>query len=354
MSRLSRTAALLEEIFGVTPEDGSMDQAEYLLSIHDMEDVAEWLTDALDLPEDDVRVPQFVDQLSQIKSDADTKTPIPKQTVRPVSRTTVAPAATQIPTPIPAAPVVKAPRVRKPIPKARTANREQCSCVAKVDLGGHPLIGNCLECGRVICAVEDYGSCLFCAASAESVHWLDAGGSGGRDGESDEAVAQKDRLIQYDREGARRTKIYDDSTDWFAEGADVWKGKEEREEALRMAHEFEAQKVIARQEMRVQIDFATGAITVKDKQEAIRKVEMERDRRLDEFIDSSNAAKADSGVVQVDVNRQDGNVLDDASQALLETIRAKLGKPRQRNSAAAPLSIFSFLDEDANVALDSL
>lgn len=343
-------AAQLQAIFGISETDGAVEHAEYVLSIPDADDVREWLTDALGLvDEDESKMNDFLSALVLIR-DGHIVVDRPKAIVSQVSVNPprLAPVSSSrglesvnepIPVPEPAV------RVRKPVPAARTAMRQKCFCLAKTELGGHELIGNCLSCGRIICEAEDYGDCLTCGVGKDTVHWLDISGGDS----ANAAVIHKDRLVQYDREGARRTKIYDDSTDWFSEGHDVWKGKEEREEALRMAREFEEQKRQARTAMNVEIDFATGQIKVKDKAEAIHAVEKTRDTLLSEYIDRTDKAKPAPLLAAPELDN--GNILDPDSQEILTILREKLGRTTQPQK---PVSIFSFLDDDLNDALDSL
>lgn len=342
-SRAAAVADLLESVFHITSDLGSLDQAEYILSISDMDDVREWLTDALALDPEDPRLGSFMEQLGVIKS-ANSKPMAARPLVSKArimeSKYIKSPVHVDTePTPPIPAPLPPRPKVPKVIPKARSETRSQCSCVAKVELGGHPLIGNCLKCGRVICQAEDYGNCLFCGCDEQEIHWLDL-----YDEIDDAVVAQKNRLIQYDREGASRTKVYDDSTDWFAESSDVWKGKEEREEAMRLAREFEEKKRLARNEMHVEIDFSTGQIKVQDKEVAIHAVEAERDKQLADWIEGSNKKRNESEVLVVHPGK-DRNVLDKESAELLEMIREKLGT-REKLHASKPVSIFSCLDDD--------
>lgn len=342
-SRAAAVADLLESVFHITSDLGSLDQAEYILTISEMDDVREWITDALALDPEDFRLGSFMEQLGAIKS-ANSK-PI---AARPLVNEAKIMGTKSIKSPVhisteltPLTPALSPPRPKVPkvIPKARTETRSQCSCVAKVELGGHPLIGNCLQCGRVVCQAEDYGNCLFCGCDKQEIHWLDL-----FDEIDDAVVAQKNRLIQYDREGASRTKVYDDSTDWFAESSDVWKGKEEREEAMTLAREFEEKKRLARNEMHVEIDFSTGQIKVQDKVKAIHAVEAERDEQLANWIEGSNRKRNKSEVLVVQPG-EDRNVLDKDSAELLEMIRDKLGT-REKLHASKPVSIFSCLDDD--------
>ena len=350
MSEITRAVAtLLETLFGITEADGSAEHAEYVLSIPDEDDVREWLTDALGLDESyESKISEFLSNLARIKEEQSSNPVRPRKPARVDSKPASAAPRTvsqSMPSPVieysQPAPVA-APKVRKPVPAARTTMREKCYCLAKAELGGHDLIGNCLACGRIVCDAEDYGDCLTCGAEKTSIHWLEVGGADA----SEAAVAHKDRLVQFDREGARRTRIYDDSTDWFAEGHDVWKGREEREEALRLAREFEEKKRQARAEMKVEIDFATGQIRVKDKAEAIQAVEESRDAQLADWIEQSNKSRAVVGAP----DEGPENPLDADSEEILAILRQKLG----HSHPSEHVSLFSFLDDDLNEALASL
>jgi hypothetical protein len=349
LSEAKRVADLLSRYFGL---NDALDQAEYLLSISDIEDAKEWLLAAVVADEstpDDIDIDEFLSEVFQIKNEALTDV-APKKvpTVRATAAKTTSRAPPcsnkaellepNLPPVIDLVPVHSKPKV---IPQPRKLIREKCFCLAKTEIDGHPLIGNCLRCGRIVCDAEDYGPCLTCSAPKESLHWLDV--SETADNRASGAIAHKDRLIQYDREGAKRTQIYDDSTDWFAEGSDIWKGKAERQEALRKAREFDEKKREAKLGMKVEIDFATGQISVKDKAEEIRKVEQERDEELASWV-----TKADSGSAVIPKpGTQSGNVLNKDSQELLDLIREKLGNPRKTmfTSPSENSSWVSILDD---------
>ena len=338
-SKIKAVAQLLETHFNVT----SLDHAEYLLNISDVDDVREWVTDALGLDESfESQISFFLSELLIIKESRDSRSLASRGNVNTMPHRVVKSIhVTEDATPF--IPPSKPPIVKTfTVPTSRNVNRVKCYCLAKAEIGGHPLLGNCLNCGRIICDAEDYGPCLFCESPAETIHWLASNESA-----DNKAVQHKDRLIQYDREGTRRTKIYDDSTDWFAEGSDIWKGKEEREAALQHAREFEEQKTLAKQQMKVEIDFATGKIKVKDKAGEIAAVEKSRDEKLANWIENTNRP-ADLALPQAiqPPKPSSANVLDRDSEEILSLIREKLGKVPKAISNAEHISIFSFLDDD--------
>ncbi|VEU38497.1 unnamed protein product [Pseudo-nitzschia multistriata] len=83
----------------------------------------------------------------------------------------------------------------------------------------HKALTNCLYCGRICCEAEGYGFCPFCGFMIEAPV---AGGSG-------KAFQQKERLLRFDRDFARRTEVFDDQADY--QGPATWMTEEEQKEA---------------------------------------------------------------------------------------------------------------------------
>jgi hypothetical protein len=75
----------------------------------------------------------------------------------------------------------------------------------------HALLGNCLNCGKVVCKQEGEGPCLFC--SIDSVSYARQP----EDYTEEELLANpdliqalqhKDKLLEYDQQSAKRTAVY--------------------------------------------------------------------------------------------------------------------------------------------------
>ena len=68
-----------------------------------------------------------------------------------------------------------------------------CYCMART----HELVGNCMACGKIVCALEGRGACMFCGhqvvAKGENPNSLPEKAS------FIQAVQHKDKLIDYDR-----------------------------------------------------------------------------------------------------------------------------------------------------------
>lgn len=151
--------------------------------------------------------------------------------------------------------------------------RRLCSCQASK----HKLINNCLSCGRIVCEQEGSGPCLFCGklvCTNEEQKVLKLSGKkseqllktlqekGG--GESlKQALEQRDRLLEYDRNSEKRTKVIDDELDYFEENS-VWHSDEQRLEFERLRKELHEQKHASRANRKVKIDFAGREVNEDD------------------------------------------------------------------------------------------
>lgn len=129
----------------------------------------------------------------------------------------------------------------------------------------HKLLTNCLRCGRIICEQEGPGPCMTCGNEvfdkkqqsriAQRLHeQLVAEGkdqiSAGevkkaleREEQQRKAEEYKNKLLEFDRSSARRTKVIDDETDYYSSETNSWLSNKEKEtlrqkeEAIRVARE---------------------------------------------------------------------------------------------------------------------
>lgn len=116
------------------------------------------------------------------------------------------------------------------------SGRHRCECQASK----HRLVGNCLQCGRVVCQQEGSGPCQFCGALVMTREERELLGRGSKKSEAlhrrltseknatvsdlpppqeqdalQKAVDHKNRLLEFDRTSERRTKVHDDESDYF-------------------------------------------------------------------------------------------------------------------------------------------
>lgn len=112
------------------------------------------------------------------------------------------------------------PPQKSPPPKGKASY--VCGCFGTV----HKALTNCLYCGRISCAKEGYDFCPFCGLLVEKVQATPPD-----DGVMNEAWLHKERLLQFDREFARRTVILDDQEDFYANSTSNWLTEEEKQVA---------------------------------------------------------------------------------------------------------------------------
>ncbi|EAT33331.1 AAEL014389-PA [Aedes aegypti] len=155
--------------------------------------------------------------------------------------------------------------------------RHLCDCQASK----HKLINNCLHCGRIVCEQEGSGPCLFCGSlvcTDEEQKMIDSSSKKGdnlkrslmdqnRPKGWEEAVATRNRLLEYDRNSEKRTTVIDDESDYFRANS-VWLSDAERKKMEKLEAEMREKKHASRMSRKVTIDFA-GRQVVEEPQLAI-------------------------------------------------------------------------------------
>ena len=165
----------------------------------------------------------------------------------------------------------------------RLPGRHPCECLGQK----HQLVNNCTECGRIVCMQEGSGPCYFCGAlvctkeeqeilarnSKKSQKLYEKLLTQAIEGDSiansennekktaddkglQEAIAHKNRLIEYDKSGVRRTKVIDDECDYFASDTNKWLPKKERDALRKKEEELREKRHGSRRQMKVTLDFA--------------------------------------------------------------------------------------------------
>ncbi|XP_017012842.2 activating signal cointegrator 1 [Drosophila takahashii] len=151
--------------------------------------------------------------------------------------------------------------------------RRHCDCQA----AQHKLINNCLGCGRIVCEQEGSGPCLCCGDpvhTAEEEQQLakaarEKGGGSSKAATKqgkkaskesakealDKALAQRDRLLEYDKNSEKRTTVIDDELDYFQENS-VWLSDAEREKFEKLKSEMQDMKHGSRLKRKIRVDFA--------------------------------------------------------------------------------------------------
>jgi len=150
--------------------------------------------------------------------------------------------------------------------------RHRCDCQATK----HKLITNCMNCGRIVCEQEGSGACLFCGqlvVSREEEEILNAGTKRGeklrktlleqgRPKGWEEALAQRNRLLDYDRNSARRTEVIDDESDYFKNN-NVWLSETEKKKLKELEEQLVERKHQSRSKRAVKVDLMNRQLVEK-------------------------------------------------------------------------------------------
>uniref|UniRef100_A0A182N1H8 ASCH domain-containing protein n=1 Tax=Anopheles dirus TaxID=7168 RepID=A0A182N1H8_9DIPT len=143
--------------------------------------------------------------------------------------------------------------------------RHRCDCQASK----HRLVNNCLQCGRIVCEQEGSGPCLFCGSLVCTEGEQRLIESSSRKGDNlrrtlmeqhrpagwEEALATRNRLLEYDRNSEKRTTVIDDEADYFKTHS-VWLSDAERRKLDQLEEEMREKRHASRLARKVTLDFA--------------------------------------------------------------------------------------------------
>jgi len=146
--------------------------------------------------------------------------------------------------------------------------RHPCDCLATK----HALVNNCTRCGKIVCAQEGPGPCLFCKALVATKQQQEVLDRGSKKSEQlrkqllndaakyeesqAKAEAQKERLLEYDRTSEKRTKVIDDESDYFSVDAYKWMTEDQRKAFKAKEDQMRAKKHASRLDRKLNFDFA--------------------------------------------------------------------------------------------------
>ena len=93
----------------------------------------------------------------------------------------------------------------------------------------HPLVGNCLNCGRVMCLQEGEENCIECGTKLinqdkykKNIVY---------DNEAKLAFNHKEKLLEFQKQFYEKLEIIDDFNDWYEVSNNTWLPLQKREEA---------------------------------------------------------------------------------------------------------------------------
>lgn len=150
--------------------------------------------------------------------------------------------------------------------------RHLCNCEASK----HNLINNCMQCGRIVCEQEGSGPCLFCGnlvCTEDELRTIESSSQSGdnlkkslmkqeRPKGWEEALAMRNRLLDYDRTSEKRTTVIDDESDYFRANS-VWLSDEERAKLKKIEEKMREKKHGSRLDQKITIDF-TGRQVIEE------------------------------------------------------------------------------------------
>ncbi|TVU09521.1 hypothetical protein EJB05_43001 [Eragrostis curvula] len=148
-----------------------------------------------------------------------------------------------------------------------------CSCQARQ----HNLVSNCLSCGKIVCEQEGEGPCSFCGALVlkEGSTYAGLSDVGIPLSESEAAAeAYAKRLVDYDRNSAARTKVYDDQSDYYEMDGNSWLSSKEKSNLKKQQEE--AQEAAEKEKGKVIVTFdLVGRKVILNKDGAATELESE-------------------------------------------------------------------------------
>ena len=182
--------------------------------------------------------------------------------------------------------------------------RHPCDCQSLK----HSLINNCLSCGKIICAQEGSGPCLFCGnlvVTNEEQEVLDRKSKksevlykklcGDSRSQYEAAVQSKDRLLDYQANSAKRTQIIDDESDYFNVDNNRWLTPQQREALKKKKEELQNEKHKSRLDRKMTFDFAGRKVVEEDQ---VAEYDIQQDTRLLELF------KNDAFSVEAEIARR--------------------------------------------------
>jgi hypothetical protein len=114
----------------------------------------------------------------------------------------------------------------------------------------------------------------------------------------DEAMAQRDRLLEYDRQSERRTTVIDDESDYFKSNS-VWLNDNERKKLISLEEQLREQKHASRLRRKVTLDFAGRQVI--DEPQLPKEIE---GKILHQIIEATSSSSHFSNVVNPDMADQ--------------------------------------------------
>jgi len=253
--------------------------------------------------------------------------------------------------------------------------RHACTCLAS----RHKLLGNCTNCGRIICEQEGPGACMTCGneifdkkeqarINQKLKEQLQSLGSEQlneiqkllqkEEQEKKKAEEFKNKLLDYDRTSARRTKVIDDETDYYSSETNTWLSAKERDRLKSKEQELQQIREEKAKEVRITLDIAgRKVIEADDKAELEQKLQSVYQEELESLNTSSSEPTGGTGFysqgifdahqINLDIHPQFVPVSSSLKKAQSDKSSTKSLKPSrvQHDFDGAPMDIADLSDD---------
>jgi DNA-directed RNA polymerase subunit RPC12/RpoP len=147
-------------------------------------------------------------------------------------------------------------KIAKELQGPAFGQKKICYCMARE----HELVGNCLACGKIVCAIEGRGPCMFCGHQVLVKGQMPS--SLPDKSSLIQAIKHKDKLIDYDRNTEERLAVIDDQNDWFDISNNTWLSHEDREKAANMLSEQEKRVEEAKRLISLSVNLSNASVSV--------------------------------------------------------------------------------------------
>uniref|UniRef100_A0A0N4ZSD7 Zf-C2HC5 domain-containing protein n=1 Tax=Parastrongyloides trichosuri TaxID=131310 RepID=A0A0N4ZSD7_PARTI len=187
----------------------------------------------------------------------------------------------------------------KNIKKQLAPGRKPCDCMAR----DHPLIGNCLGCGLIVCEQQKSGPCLFCSTLVVSKNEWKILGKNDNDsvklmmeltasdpvnasnltGNLEKAIEFREQLLIADSDGTRINKVHDLQGDYIDIESDTYLTADERiqiesrKAELEMLHRQKKKKIF------IDMDFMNKTIK-EEKNNRDEKIDYSKDHIIQDIL----------------------------------------------------------------------
>ena len=108
-----------------------------------------------------------------------------------------------------------------------------CNCMSSK----HPLVGNCLDCGKIQCLQEGEKYCIICGSEIPLKEEYEKNCM--NDIEMKKAYIHKEKLIKFQKDFYSKLQIIDDFTDWYELSTNTWIDQASREKARQKDDELD-------------------------------------------------------------------------------------------------------------------